>query len=108
MPRRVKMPIEYASAVGSAAMDLYALGDMEADKAFAVLAHVNPEPFTWLRDRLNALVTHGKTCRKAKHIGAGYLHGEDHDGPYDVDGMLYCGRCHHYLEMRPAAQETER
>jgi hypothetical protein len=55
MPRRVKMPIEYASAVGSAAMDLHAFGDTEAHAALAVLAQVNPELFTWLRDRLNAL-----------------------------------------------------
>jgi len=22
------------------------------------------------------------------------MHDEEHDGPYDVDGVLYCGRCH--------------
>lgn len=35
-------------------------------------------------------------CPKAPHDNpsGGYLHGEDDDRPYDVDGMLYCGRCH--------------
>jgi hypothetical protein len=33
-------------------------------------------------------------CRKVPHIGEGYLHTEDDDRPYDVDGVLYCGRCH--------------
>ena len=35
-----------------------------------------------------------KKCRKAPHTGYGYLHDEDYDGPYDVDGVEYCGRCH--------------
>lgn len=37
------------------------------------------------------------TCRKAPHDNpdGGYLHGEDDDTPYDVDGALYCGRCHY-------------
>lgn len=41
---------------------------------------------------------HGRDCKKAPHIGSGYLHAEDDDRPYDVDGVLYCGRCHEFLE----------
>ncbi|MFA5380222.1 MAG: hypothetical protein WC455_30955 [Dehalococcoidia bacterium] len=37
---------------------------------------------------------HGKTCRKAPHVGEGHLHGEDDDTPYYVDNVKYCGRCH--------------
>jgi hypothetical protein len=41
---------------------------------------------------------HGKTCAKAVHNArGGYLHDADYDGPYDVDGLMYCGRCHYYL-----------
>ena len=42
-------------------------------------------------------ITHGVNCPKAPHVGDGYLHGEDDDTPYDVDGVPYCGRCHHGL-----------
>ena len=55
MPRRVKMPIEYASAVGTAAADLHDFGDAEADAALKFISAVNPQLFAWLRDRLNAL-----------------------------------------------------
>ncbi len=42
---------------------------------------------------------HGIDCKKAPHNNpnGGYLHHEDDDRPYDVDGMAYCGRCHHVL-----------
>ena len=43
-------------------------------------------------------VVHGSTCYKVDHIGTGYLHAEDDDTPYDVDGCLYCGRCHYALD----------
>lgn len=36
------------------------------------------------------------TCEKAPHVGSGYLHAEDDDLPYDVDGVRYCGRCHKF------------
>lgn len=44
-------------------------------------------------------VIHGKTCPKAIHFpgSTGYLHGAEDDAPYDVDGLLYCGRCHTFL-----------
>jgi hypothetical protein len=47
-------------------------------------------------------VEHGRTCIKAPHqpMRTGYLHRADDDRPYDVDGLLYCGRCHVYLEAR--------
>ena len=42
-------------------------------------------------------VRHGIDCPKASHTRDGYLHGEDDDTPYDVDGLSYCGRCHRSL-----------
>lgn len=41
---------------------------------------------------------HGIDCPKVQHIGEGYLHEYDNDSPYDVDGVLYCGRCHGFME----------
>lgn len=40
---------------------------------------------------------HGVDCPKAKHMGGGYLHDADDDRPYDVDNVLYCGRCHGWI-----------
>lgn len=39
---------------------------------------------------------HGRTCIKVPHIKSdgGYLHAPDDDGPFDVDNVWYCGRCH--------------
>lgn len=41
-------------------------------------------------------VRHGETCKKNLHRSNSfaYLHSPDDDGPYDVDGVTYCGRCH--------------
>lgn len=36
----------------------------------------------------------GLKCPKVPHTGTGYLHADDDDRPYDVDGVEYCGRCH--------------
>lgn len=44
------------------------------------------------------VVQHGMTCQKIRHTErGGYLHGADDDRPYNVDGVMYCGRCHVYL-----------
>ncbi len=40
------------------------------------------------------LIEHGKNCPKVLHVGPGYLHGDDDDTPYGIDGIAYCGRCH--------------
>lgn len=40
---------------------------------------------------------HGSTCEKVKHTGGDYSHGHNDNGPYDVDGVKYCGRCHNPL-----------
>lgn len=40
---------------------------------------------------------HGIDCPKVPHLGAGYLHDATDDRPYDVDGVLYCGRCHGWI-----------
>lgn len=42
---------------------------------------------------------HGVSCLKAPHTRDGYLHSENDDGPYDVDGVTYCGRCHKGLGL---------
>lgn len=43
-------------------------------------------------------VRHGVNCRKAAHTkDSGYSHSEIDDGPCDVDGVSYCGRCHNCL-----------
>jgi hypothetical protein len=39
-------------------------------------------------------IVHGANCPKKPHTRTGYLHGEDDDTPYNVDGLKYCGRCH--------------
>lgn len=39
-------------------------------------------------------LVHGFNCEKKPHVRTGYLHGEDDDTPYMVDGLKYCGRCH--------------
>ncbi len=43
-------------------------------------------------------MNHHQDCEKVKHTGGGYLHGDNDDGPYDVDGLEYCGRCHAFLK----------
>jgi cytochrome c553 len=40
---------------------------------------------------------HGKDCPKVKHYGNVYLHAANDDSPYDVDGIIYCGRCHGWM-----------
>lgn len=43
-------------------------------------------------------IVHGTNCKKAQHEErGGYLHAEDDDSPYYVDGLAYCGRCHHWM-----------
>ena len=39
-------------------------------------------------------VKHGVTCFKVDHVKTGYLHAENDDTTYTVDGCVYCGRCH--------------
>lgn len=46
-------------------------------------------------------VQHGVDCRKVEHTRDGMLHAADDDTPYDVDGILYCGRCHTALDVTP-------
>lgn len=51
---------------------------------------------------------HGVDCPKEPHLDqrAGYLHGPDDDGPYDVDGVMYCGRCHGWIDTIGRAAEN--
>lgn len=57
----------------------------------------------------NTLI-HGTNCPKVPHVGTGHLHAEDDDKPFDVDGVLYCGRCHHCLPdfHERVAKDTQR
>lgn len=43
------------------------------------------------------IIQHGVNCMKSEHVGDGYLHDEGDDRSYDVDGITYCGRCHHVI-----------
>lgn len=45
----------------------------------------------------STLSAHGVDCEKVRHVGGGYLHSLTDDSPYEVDGIVYCGRCHKYL-----------
>lgn len=41
---------------------------------------------------------HGVNCSKVKHeTWHYYMHASDDDTPYNVDGVSYCGRCHHVM-----------
>jgi hypothetical protein len=41
---------------------------------------------------------HGTDCTKVAHWRHGaFLHPEDHDGPYEIDHVQYCGRCHAWM-----------
>lgn len=49
-------------------------------------------------------MTHGIDCTKVAHKpggelkeGHGWLHDESYDGKFDIDGSLYCGRCHQFI-----------
>lgn len=54
------------------------------------------------------------TCPKEEHVlVGGYMHSPWDDEPYDVDGVLYCGRCHHVCNAdgscgRPAPLAPQR
>ena len=43
---------------------------------------------------------HGRDCPKVAHVGDGYLHAANDDRPYDVDGIMYCGRCHGWMGLK--------
>lgn len=41
---------------------------------------------------------HGVDCIKVPHWRHGaFLHPADHDGPYEIDHVQYCGRCHAWM-----------
>jgi hypothetical protein len=50
---------------------------------------------------------HGVDCQKILHVKNGYLHGDDDDTPYPVDGCLYCGRCHMALGNESSARDED-
>lgn len=65
---------------------------------------VEPEP----RQSKHRII-HGKNCPKVSHSGRqGLLHGADDDQPYDIDGVAYCGRCHHALPVAEPPQDPLR
>lgn len=81
---------------------LYYQMDMEMDR----IEHLPADRFqrrqmqnaaAGIGDPLGPSVIHGKTCEKVHHVWSGWVHAPDDDGPYDVDGVSYCGRCHEVL-----------
>jgi hypothetical protein len=42
---------------------------------------------------------HGIDCPIAPHTGTEYLHAESDHGPFDDDGVEYCGRCHMAMDI---------
>lgn len=50
---------------------------------------------------INPQIIHGKTCCKEIHRAGrtGYFHGPEDDGAYyvEINGPMYCGRCHEVL-----------
>lgn len=69
------------------------LKDTDLREVDAVLAALD-------RARCPPKTGHGVDCFKEPHwvVGTAYLHGAEDDTPYDVDGVAYCGRCHHVLD----------
>lgn len=51
---------------------------------------------------------HGVNCKKEPHVRDGYLHDERDDTPYDVDGQMYCGRCHTAMNWQTERAATQR
>ena len=74
--------------------DVWKSGDSLYEKS-SVCDSLRPEQLDRLID--DCPVEHGVTCCKIDHTGVGHLHSSDDDAPYDVDGCMYCGRCHHAL-----------
>jgi len=48
------------------------------------------------------------SCIKVKHTGSGYLHDENDDEPYWVDGVKYCGKCHVAIDANGVCEEGSR
>jgi hypothetical protein len=52
-------------------------------------------------------IRHGIDCRKVPHSRDGMLHGPDDDTPFEVDGLVYCGRCHMAIDVAPTAPSLQ-
>ena len=74
------------------------LGDAPSELIVLLHAIINalPEPQS---DPHPSEVIHGFNCPKVIHdpVWPGYLHDDNDDTPYDVDGVKYCGRCHYAI-----------
>ncbi len=66
MGRKHRSALELASNIGSAAFDMYHLGDGAARGAFCLLWTVNPEVMEWLRDRLVEATTPNREEARTK------------------------------------------
>lgn len=43
-------------------------------------------------------IRHGINCQKVRHdTGNGFFHEPNDNGPYYVDNVRYCGRCHSFF-----------
>ena len=65
---------------------------------------------TWMVTTVPEITgAHGRDCPKVPHSGDGYLHAKEDDRPYEVDGIVYCGRCHAWMGLAvPATAEVDR
>lgn len=63
----------------------------------AALAGVDAGPCSVPAPREVRRGEHGINCVKAPHTDGGYLHADTDDGPYEVDNVKYCGRCHAWM-----------
>lgn len=82
---------------------IMAVRDISAEDMQAVVDLANAKVEAGHREALRPLfeVVHGVSCKKFPHAGTGYLHDEDDDTEYVVDGVMYCGRCHTAIERKP-------
>lgn len=79
----------------------------ESDRLRREMAEVAREIGGTAGDAPEVFIRHGYNCPKKPHAPGctGYMHDENDDRAYDVDGETYCGRCHVWLpECQPAAE----
>lgn len=94
----------YADGLEAAAM----ICEAEASVATNADQHIAARRLRHVAHRIRAAVSPSASpahaCKKERHLAAfSYLHGEEDDTPYDVDGVAYCGRCHRAIQGHPAS-----
>lgn len=64
------------------------------EKVFKEVICVYENSLNALKETYGETIIHGVNCQKVIHTSSGYLHADDDDKKYNVDGCDYCGRCH--------------